>query len=135
MAATSVFVNLPVQDLNRSVEFFTGLGYSVNPQFTNEEAASIVISDTIYVMLLVKPFFATFTSKQIVDASTGTEAIIALSTESREEVDALFDRAIAAGGTGYGDGQDLGFMYQRAFQDPDGHQWEVLWMDPNYVEG
>jgi predicted lactoylglutathione lyase len=86
-------------------------------------------------MLLVKPFFATFTSKQIVDASTGTEAIIALSTESREEVDALFDRAIAAGGTGYGDGQDLGFMYQRAFQDPDGHQWEVLWMDPNYVEG
>jgi predicted lactoylglutathione lyase len=133
--ATSVFVNLPVQDLNRSVEFFTGLGYSVNPQFTNEEAASIVISDTIYVMLLVKPFFATFTSKEIVDASTGTEAIIALSTESREEVDALFDRAIAAGGTGYGDGQDLGFMYQRAFQDPDGHQWEVLWMDPNYVEG
>jgi predicted lactoylglutathione lyase len=133
--ATSVFVNLPVQDLNRSVEFFTGLGYGVNPQFTNEEAACIVISDTIYVMLLVKPFFATFTSKQIVDASTGTEAIVALSTESRDEVDALFDRAIAAGGTGYGDGQDLGFMYQRAFQDPDGHQWEVLWMDPNYVEG
>ena len=126
---TQIFVNLPVRDLDRSKAFFTALGYANNPQFTDENAACIVISDTIYVMLLVEPFFQGFTRKTICDARTHTEAILCLSAESRAGVDALADKAIAAGGSETLEAKDYGFMYQRSFQDPDGHQWEVVHMD------
>ena len=126
---TQIFVNLPVRDLDRSKAFFTALGYANNPQFTDENAACIVISDTIYVMLLVEPFFQGFTRKTICDARTHTEAILCLSAESRAGVDALADKALAAGGSETLEAKDYGFMYQRSFQDLDGHQWEVVHMD------
>ena len=126
---TQIFVNLPVRDLDRSKAFFAALGYANNPQFTDENAACLVISDTIYVMLLVEPFFQGFTRKTICNARTHTEAILCLSAESRAGVDALADKAIAAGGSETLEAKDYGFMYQRSFQDPDGHQWEVVHMD------
>lgn len=131
---TQIFVNLPVKDLNRSIKFFTELGYSFNAQFTDESATCLVISPDIYAMLLVEPFFKTFTSKPIVDATKATEAIIALSVDSRAEVDQLIERAFAAGGTSDQQPQDHGYMYERGFQDLDGHQWEILWMDPDHIE-
>ncbi|MFJ4685748.1 VOC family protein [Streptomyces sp. NPDC091377] len=130
-----IFVNLPVSDLDASKKFFTDLGYRINPQFSDENAASVVISDTIVVMLLTKPFYATFTHKEIADATSTSETLIALSAETREKVDELVDRAIAAGGTATGKVQDLGFMYGRAFDDLDGHTWEITWMDPSALEG
>jgi uncharacterized protein len=126
---TQIFVNLPVRDLDKSTSFFRALGYANNPQFTDENAACIVISDTIYVMLLVEPFFQGFTRKTICDARTHTEAIICLSAESRAAVDVLADKALAAGGRETLEAKDYGFMYQRSFQDLDGHQWEVVHMD------
>ena len=131
--STQIFVNLPVRDLDRSKAFFTALGYANNPQFTDENAACIVISDTIYVMLLVEPFFQGFTRKTICDARTHTEAILCLSAESRAGVDALADKAIAAGGSVTLEAKDYGFMYQRSFQDLDGHLWEVVHMDEGAV--
>lgn len=131
---TNIFVNLAVADLPKSIEFFTRLGYSFNPQFTDENAGCLVISDTIYAMLLTKPFFKNFTKKEIADSATTAEAIIALSTDSRAEVDALVDKALAAGGTEPGEPSDMGFMYSRAFEDLDGHIFEVLYMDPAHVE-
>jgi predicted lactoylglutathione lyase len=128
---TMIFVNLPVKDLQRSTAFYTALGYGTNPQFSDENATNVVVSDTIYLMLLVEPFFKTFTDKQVVDASTSVETIVALSADSREEVDALVDRALAAGGTAPRGPQYDGFMYQRSFTDPDGHLFEILWMDPD----
>jgi predicted lactoylglutathione lyase len=133
--STKIFVNLPVKDLARSVAFFKGLGYSFNPQFTDENAACLVISDDIFAMLLVEPFFRRFTKKEIADATTTTEAIVALGVESRERVDELVDKALASGGQAANETDDQGFMYGRSFQDPDGHLWEVLWMDPKTVEG
>ncbi|GGW19921.1 glyoxalase [Streptomyces capoamus] len=130
-----IFVNLPVNDLEAAKEFFTALGYSINPQFSNDDAASVVISETIVAMLLTKPFYATFTKKEIADATTTSEVLICLSAESREKVDELLDRAIAAGGTETGPTQDHGFMYGRAFDDLDGHTWEIMWMDPAAVQG
>ncbi|MFD7135379.1 VOC family protein [Streptomyces sp. NPDC059894] len=130
-----IFVNLPVNDLEASKTFFTGLGYSINPQFSDENAASVVISDTIVAMLLTKPFYATFTKKEIADATRTSEVLVALSAESREKVDELVDRALASGGAPAGDTQDLGFMYGRSFDDLDGHTWEVVWMDPASIEG
>ena len=128
---TSIFVNLPVRDLDRSVAFFTELGYSFNDKYTDENAASLVISDNIFAMLLVESFFQTFTPKRIVDATSATEVIVALSVETREEVDALVKKALAAGATSYADPLDYGFMYQSSFQDLDGHLWEIIWMDPD----
>ncbi|WP_030751282.1 VOC family protein [Streptomyces sp. NRRL F-5135] len=133
--STKIFVNLPVKDLEVSKNFFTKIGYSINPQFSDEHAASVVISDTIYVMLLTEPRFKDFTKKDIADASRTTEAILCLSAESREKVDELADTALASGGSAAGDPQDHGFMYGRSFQDPDHHIWEVVWMDPAAVEG
>ncbi|MGS2588860.1 VOC family protein [Streptomyces hebeiensis] len=133
--STKIFVNLPVKDLEVSKNFFTKIGYSINPQFSDEHAASVVISDTIYVMLLTEPRFKDFTKKDIADASLTTEAILCLSAESREKVDELADAALASGGSAAGDPQDHGFMYGRSFQDPDHHLWEVVWMDPAAVEG
>jgi hypothetical protein len=131
---TMIFVNLPVEDLERSKAFYTALGYGINPQFTDENAACVVISDTIFAMLLVKPFFSRFTSKPVADTATTVGAINALSADRREDVDALADRALAAGGAQTNDPQDMGFMYSRSFQDPDGNMWETLWMDPDHVE-
>ena len=130
-----IFVNLPVNDLDASKKFFTELGYSINPQFSDDNAASVVISDTIVAMLLTKPFYATFTKKEIADARKSSEVLLALSAESREKVDELVEKALAAGGTVAGDTQDLGFMYGRSFDDLDGHTWEVVWMDPAAIEG
>ncbi|MDQ1010907.1 putative lactoylglutathione lyase [Streptomyces sp. V4I23] len=124
-----IFVNLPVNDLETSKAFWSKLGYSFNPQFTDENAACLVISDTIYAMLLTKPRFKDFTKKEIADAAGSTEVILALSAESREKVDEFVDAALAAGGSPANDPQDYGFMYGRSFQDPDHHQWEVIWMD------
>jgi predicted lactoylglutathione lyase len=129
-----IFVNLPVSDLDASKKFFTGLGYSINPQFSDDNAASVVISDTIVAMLLTKPFYATFTDKEIADATKSSEVLIALSAESREKVDELVDRALSLGGTSTGKTEDLGFMYGRSFDDLDGHTWEVIWMDPSAIE-
>ncbi|OOQ60221.1 VOC family protein [Mucilaginibacter pedocola] len=129
--ATQIFVNLPVKDLNKSVEFFTQLGYTFNAQFTNEQATCMIISDTIYVMLLVEPFFQTFSTKEIADATKVVEAIICLSAESREAVDEILNKALAAGAIAPKDKVDYGWMYSCSFQDIDGHLWEYAWMDPN----
>ncbi len=128
-----IFVNLAVKDLNRSKEFFTKLGFEFNPQFTNDQGACMVISEEAYVMLLVEPFFQTFTQKALCDATKQTEAINGLSCSSRAEVDSLSERALAAGGSACHSPQDYGFMYSRSFYDVDGHHWEVIWMDPGQV--
>ncbi len=124
-----LFVNLPVENLDRTVAFFTALGFGFNPKFTDENATCLVISEHIQVMLLVEPFFAGFTKKPIADARAATEVLLALSCESREEVDAMVAKAVAAGAAAPTPANDLGFMYQHAFEDLDGHQWEVFWMD------
>ena len=127
--ATKIFVNLPVKDLDKSVTFFTALGYTFNPQFTNEKATCMIISEDIFVMLLVESFFQNFTKKEIADATKCTESIICLSADSREEVDGLVSKAIAAGGSAPNAKQDQGPMYGHGFQDLDGHLWEVMYMD------
>jgi hypothetical protein len=124
-----IFVNLAVQDLDRSVAFFTELGFAFDPRFTDDTATCMVISDEAFVMLLVKGRFQDFTTKALADPTTHTEAILALSADSREGVDELADRALAVGGQPANEPMDLGFMYGRSFQDPDGHLWEVMWMD------
>jgi uncharacterized protein len=124
-----IFVNLPVKDLARSQAFFKALGLSFNPRFTNEQGACLEIADNIYAMLLVEPFFQGFTQLPISDAKRQTEVLIALSCDSREEVADLVTRAVAAGGTTPNPPKDHGFMFQHGFADPDGHQWEVFWMD------
>jgi predicted lactoylglutathione lyase len=127
--ATKIFVNLPVKDLDKSIEFFTKLGYTFNPQFTNEKATCMIISDDIFVMLLCEPFFKTFVPNEIADATKSTESIICLSSESREQVDEMVRKALEAGGQTYKEPQDHGFMYGHGYQDLDGHLWEVMWMD------
>lgn len=127
---TQIFVNLPVKDLDRSVAFFTALGYRFNPQFTDKNATCMIISDTIYAMLLVEPYFKTFTPRALCDATTHTETLLALSVESRARVDEMVGAALEAGGTEPRERSDMGFMYNRAFADPDGHIWEIFWMDP-----
>jgi len=133
--AQMIFVNLPVKDLDTSKGFFEKLGFTTNPQFSDDKTACVVLSDTIFVMLLTEPRFKDFTKKDIADASKTTEVILALSADSREKVDELADAALAAGGFPAGETQDMGFMYGRSFQDPDHHIWEVMWMDPAAVEG
>ena len=128
-----LFVNLPVQDLTKSVQFFTSLGFEFNQHFTDENATCMVVSDQAFVMLLVRPFFSTFTTKQVADSSTQAETIIGVSAESREEVDALVDKALHLGGTPSKEASDEGYMYGRSFLDLDGHAWEVMWMDPSAV--
>jgi predicted lactoylglutathione lyase len=125
-----IFVNLPVADLDKSVDFFTSLGFTFNSQFTDDNATCMVISDQAFVMLLVRPFFATFVTKDVADPDEATGAIVTVSADSREEVDALVDRALEAGGTPSNEPQDAGYMYGRSFYDLDGHAWEVMWMDP-----
>lgn len=126
-----VFINLPIKDMARSQAFFSSLGFAFNPQFTNEQGACMVISENhSHVMLLVEPFFQGFTQKAIADASKTTEVLIALSCDSRAEVDEMVGKALAAGGTAPNPQQDHGFMYSHGFTDLDGHVWEVFWMDP-----
>jgi uncharacterized protein len=131
--STNIFVNLPVKDLDRSKAFFSKLGYSFNAQFTDENAACMVVSESIYVMLLTREFFQTFTPKEICDATKSTEVLVCLSSENRAEVDEMVGKAVAAGGTTYKEPQDHGFMYQHGFQDLDGHIWEIVFMEPSAV--
>jgi uncharacterized protein len=128
--ATQIFVNLPVKDLQRSVAFFTALGYDFDLNFTNENATCMIVGENIFIMLLVEPFFQTFIKKEICDARKSTEVLVCLSCESRAKVDELIAKAIAAGGTIPRETQDLGFMYNRAFEDLDGHIWELVYMEP-----
>jgi hypothetical protein len=125
-----MFVNLPVRDLNKSMEFFRKLGFDFNQQFTDDKAACMVVSQDGFVMLLTEPFFKTFTRNALCDTRTATEGLFALSCESRAEVDDLVRKAVAAGGTHAVDPMDHGFMYAWSFYDLDRHHWEVLWMDP-----
>jgi uncharacterized protein len=127
-----IFVNLPIKNMEKSQAFFKRLGFSFNPQFTNEQGACLVISENHnYVMLLVEPFFKTFIKKSIADTSKTTEVLICISCDSRAEVDEMVKKAIAGGGTSPNTPQDHGFMYTHGFEDLDGHIWEVMWMDPN----
>ncbi len=126
-----IFVNLAVEDLGRSVHFFTKLGFTFNAQFTDEHATCMIVSDQGFVMLLVRSRFKDFTKKDLVDSTAQTEAILALSAESREQVDELADKALEVGGTAANEPIEMEFMYARSFQDPDGHLWELMWMDPS----
>ena len=128
-----IFVNLPIKNMERSQAFFKSLGFSFNPQFTNEQGACMIVSDTIYVMLLVEPFFQTFTKKTIADATKTVEVLVCLSCESRAEVDDFVNKALAAGGTTPNPPIDHGFMYGHGFTDLDGHIWELAYMDMSAV--
>ena len=132
--ASKIFVNLPVKDLKKSIEFFTQLGFRFNQQFTDETATCMIVTDDIFVMLLTELKFKTFTPKEICDAKKATEVLVALSYDSRPEVDEIVRRAVAAGGSTYNEPQDHGFMYAHGFQDLDGHIWEVFYMDPSFVK-
>lgn len=126
--AKQIFVNIPVKDLKKSVDFFTKLGFTFNPQFTDENATCMIVSDTIYVMLLVEPFFKSFTKKEVADTSKCNEAIICLSAESKEEIDDYVKKAVEAGAS-ENPKQDYGWMYNWGFADLDGHNWEFAYMD------
>ncbi|MEU9998397.1 VOC family protein [Streptomyces sp. NPDC050848] len=132
-----IFVNLPVKDLETTKAFWGKVGYSFNPTFSDDTTACMIISDTIFAMLLTEPKFQEFTKpgKELVDATRSTEVLLTLSAESREKVDEFADAALAAGGTAAKDPIDFGSMYGRSFSDPDGHHWEVMWMDPAAIEG
>jgi predicted lactoylglutathione lyase len=127
----TLFVNLGVRDLEASIEFFTKLGFAFDPRFTDEQATCLILSEEAFVMLLVADRFKEFTTKALCDAGTHTEAILAVSADSREQVDALVDTALDSGGRPANEPMNHGFMYGRSFQDVDGHLWEVIWMDPN----
>ncbi|MBA2643323.1 MAG: VOC family protein [Actinobacteria bacterium] len=132
--ARKLFVNLPVANLDKSVEFFTKLGFTFDARFTDENASAMIVNDEAVVMLLVQDRFKEFTKKQLVDATKHTEAIMALSAESREDVDAFADTALEAGGAPANDPMEMDFMYGRSFQDLDGHLWEIFWMNPSALE-
>ncbi len=131
--ATMIFVNLPVKDLNKSITFFTKLGYKFDERFTDDKATCMIVDEGINVMLVSEPFFQTFTEKEICDATKTTETIISLSAESKEKVDELTRRAVLAGGKASHEPKDYGWMYQHGFQDPDGHLWELIYMDMNKI--
>ena len=132
--STKIFVNLPVKDLEKSKAFFKALGWTFNPQFTDETAASLVISDDIYAMLLTHKKFSEFTDKKIADTSKTAQCLIALSVDSKADVNRIADAAFRAGGKEVKPPQDYGFMQLRSFEDLDGHHWEVLYMDPAHVQ-
>jgi uncharacterized protein len=131
---TKIFVNLPAKDLNKTIEFFTKLGFKFNPQFTDENATCMIVGEDIFVMLLVEKFFKTFTKKEICDTSKNTEVIVALSVEGREKVDQMINRAIEAGGRESREPQDHGWMYGRSFEDINGHIWEIIYMDESALK-
>ena len=130
---TKIFVNLPVKDLTQSIEFFTTLGFKVNPQFTDETAACLRVGEDIFVMLLTQDKFKAFTPKEICDATKSTEVLVCLSAESRDKVNEMVHTAVAAGGTTYNEPQDHDFMYGHGFQDLDGHIWEIIYMEPSAI--
>jgi predicted lactoylglutathione lyase len=132
--STKIFVNLPVKNLDASMAFFSSLGYTFNKQFTDSTAACLVISDDIYSMLITEDKFKQFTPKAISDTKKSSEVLIGLSCQSREQVDDLVRKAVAAGGKIYAQSKDYGFMYQHGFEDLDGHLWEVFWMDPSAAQ-
>ncbi|MFE2880132.1 VOC family protein [Streptomyces roseus] len=132
---TMIFVNLPVQDIDAAKAFWGKLGYSFNPRFSDDKTGCLVISDTIFAMLMTEARFKDFATKEVADATKTTEVMLALSAESREQVDEVLGAALAAGATEPRPAQDLGFMYGRAFEDLDGHVWEYVWMDPAAVQG
>lgn len=127
--AKQIFVNLPVKDLKKSIVFFENLGFTFNQQFTDENTGCLIIGEHIFAMLLVEKFFKTFTNKEICDATKATEVLIAIDAESKNKVDEMVKKAVAAGGSIYKEPQDHGWMYQHSFADLDGHQWEILYMD------
>lgn len=129
-----LYVNLSVQDLPRAKAFFGALGFTFNAQFTDDKAACMVVSEHAYVMLITEPFFRTFSTRETCDLRTQNEGLFGVSCASRGEVDALMERALAAGARDADKAQDHGFMYGRAFLDPDGHHWELLWVDPAAVQ-
>lgn len=129
-----LFVNLAVRDLERSRAFFSRLGFEFDPRFTDDKATCMIVGDEAYVMLLTEPFFRTFTEREPCDTSRNTEGLFALSCESREEVDAMVTEAVAAGGKPAMPPVDHGMMYGSSFYDPDGHHWEVVWMDPKALD-
>jgi len=129
--STNMFVNLPVRNLGRAIDFFTKLGFKFNDEFTDEKATCMIVAENIFVMLLVKEFFQTFISKEIVDANYSTEVIITLSAANRESVDEMVSRAVQAGATTPNGKQDDGWMYGHGFQDLDGHLWAIMCIDEN----
>lgn len=131
--AKQIFINLPVKDLKKTMVFFEKLGFTFNMQFTDDNAACMIIGENIYAMLLLEKFFKTFTSKEIADAKKTTEVLIAIDAESRESVDEMIRKAVEAGGSTYRKPQDNGWMYGHSFADLDGHQWEVLYMDESQM--
>ncbi|MBT2404311.1 MULTISPECIES: VOC family protein [unclassified Streptomyces] len=135
MSATMIFVNLPVKDLGATKAFWGKLGYSFNPQFSDDTTGCLVISDTIFAMLMTEDRFREFATKDVADATKTTEVMLALSADSRAKVDEVVDAALAAGGTEPRPAMDQGFMYGRAFEDLEGHVWEYVWMDPAAVQG
>lgn len=132
--STQIYVNLPVQDLKKSIEFFTKLGFTFNPQFTDDTATCMIVGDNIFVMLLTHAKFKAFTPKAICDTKSSCEVLICLSVETRGRVDDLVRKAVAGGGATYNTAQDHGFMYQHGFHDLDGHTWELISMEPSSVK-
>ena len=126
-----IYVNIPIKNMERTKAFFTSLGFGFNPQFTNDSGACMIVADDIYVMLLTEGFFQGFTKKPVADATKSTEVLLCLSCQSRAEVDELVGKALAAGGKAPNPPQDHGFMYGHGFEDLDGHQWELMYMDAN----
>lgn len=133
--ATQMYLNLPVRDLDKTIGFFTKLGFKFNQQFTDENATCMIVGDDIYVMLLVEKFFKSFIKKKICDATKNTETLIGLTVDSREKVDEMVNKAVDAGGSIYSEPQDHGWMYGHGFADLDGHQWEIFYMDMSKFPG
>jgi len=131
---SKMFVNLPVKNLDKSKTFFQAIGYSFNPQFSDDTGACMVISDENYAMLLTEPKMREFTPRPIADATKSTEVIVCLSLDSREDVASVVEKALTAGASRVGEPRDYGFMVQDGFQDLDGHIWEFFWMDPNHIQ-
>ncbi|MFV8367911.1 VOC family protein [Flavobacterium sp. XS1P27] len=131
--ASKIFINLAVKDLKKSIDFFTKLGFSFNPQFTDEQATCMIVGDNIFAMLVIEQRFKDFTKKEICNAHKNTEVLIAIDTDSREKVDEMVKTAVDAGGSIYMEPQDHGWMYGHSFADLDGHQWEIMYMDESAI--
>ncbi|MDI6034825.1 VOC family protein [Flavobacterium sp. LB2P84] len=131
--ASKIFINLAVKDLKKSIDFFTSLGFSFNPQFTDEQATCMIIGENIFAMLVTEQRFKDFTKKEICNANKNTEVLLAMDAESKEKVDEMVKNAVDAGGTIYMEPQDHGWMYGHSFADLDGHQWEIFYMDESAI--